>query len=632
MAPPGKRTKLLSDDSDSEDGNSGRQNGVQVPESNGFKINEDYAKRFEYNKKREDRQRLEEKYGADSRKRGREMDDEEDEEDDSTSEEEDDDAELATAELDEEIFDTLRAIKSKDPRVYDPKIKFYKDWENEEGEASATAKKEKPMYLKDYHRENLLAGKAVVDEDEDAPVQTYQQAQDQLRRELVSSMHAGAEKGDDDGDDFMVKKSKQKHDSLPTASKTNPVKISDADVASADKDPETYLSNFMAARAWLPTDGSRFQAMDSDDSEDDDRADKFEEAYNLRFEDPNKANETLQSFARDVAKYSVRRDEKSSRKQAREREREKKEAEKRERQEDKARLRKLKIEEAEEKIKKIKETAGLKGKDFDLQEWRDVIEGDFNDEDWDKEMQRRFGESYYAEADGGNVDSDVDMADDNSNKRKVKKPKWDDDIDIKDILPEFQEDGPEVALSSGDEADGGAPLPVTGDDEDDDAGESTKKKKIGKVEREKAAREAKRAARKERMQVEEMVDNALITEPSGTSSGRPTGFRYRETSPISFGLTARDILFADDSQLNSFVGLKKMAAWREEEKKRRDRKKFSKKARLREWRKETFGDVDGPKFEQPTEAVTEGNAGGEAEGEATKKKKRRSKKAKVAAA
>jgi len=58
-------------------------------------------------------------------------------------------------------------------------------------------------------------------------------------------------------------------------------------------------------------------------------------------------------------------------------------------------------------------------------------------------------------------------------------------------------------------------------------------------------------------------------------------------------LTARDILLAEDKQLNEFAGLKKLAAFRDPEKKRKDMKHLGKKARLRKWRLETFGNEEG---------------------------------------
>ncbi|RMY04935.1 hypothetical protein D0866_15268, partial [Hortaea werneckii] len=645
---PAKRAKLLSDNeaSSSED-EGGRKAGVALPPQpdeaqNGFKINAEYAKRFEHNKKREERHRLEEKFGS-GKGKGQNgtgkggASDEEDEEDSEDQESEDDDAELATEQLDAEIMDTLQAIRRKDPRVYDNSVKFYREFDPET-EGAKKEKKERPMYLQDYHRANLLAGAA---EDEagagaetEQPPRTFAQEQEDMRKELVGGMHAAAkdeqkedggaagEDDEEDEDDFLVAKSKPQHDSLPAATtnasassdapqqpkQTKRKRLTDADIATAEKDPETYLSNFMAARAWLPSDGARWQAFDSDDSDDDRRADEFEEAYNMRFEDPSKSNEKLASFARDVGKYGVRREEKSGRAKARERERERKEAEKREREEEKARLRKLKIEEAEEKVNRIRDAAGLRGKDVDLDQWKDIIEGDFDDAQWDQEMQRRFGDQYYAQDEEGGDGSDVEMEDveGDGGKKKAKKPKWDDDIDIHDLVPDFKDkdENPNISLSD-DEADGnaegGAPLPADDEEADSDGDSSApKKKKKTKKDRQQEKADAKRAARKQRAQIEEMVDASLpLQHPTLSSSSKKTptttGFRYRATSPTSFGLSARDILFADDKQLNDFAGLKKFHSFREEEKKRRDRKKFSKKARLRQWRRDTFGHVEEPK-------------------------------------
>lgn len=52
--PPAKRTKLLSDDEDSDVEIS---NGVALAGGDSLKINEDFAKRFEHNEKRKERER-----------------------------------------------------------------------------------------------------------------------------------------------------------------------------------------------------------------------------------------------------------------------------------------------------------------------------------------------------------------------------------------------------------------------------------------------------------------------------------------------------------------------------------------------------------------------------------------------
>lgn len=622
---PAKRTKLLSDsESDGSD-----NEGVKLPKSSNkahFKINDEYAKRFEHNNKRADLHRLEERYGKGAP--------EEESEESSTDESEDDDADLVTADLDQEIFATLNAIKNKDPRVYDEKIKFYKEFDPEN---VPKEKKEKAMTLQDYHRQNLLSGYTGEEEDKDVP-QTYNQEQDALRRQVVGQMHALADGEDEDADseDDFKPKAKGAHDSVPATQSKKAKKLTEDDIAAADKDPENYLSNFMAAQAWRAP-GTNQQAFDSDDSEDEARADAFEEGYNMRFEDPALSNEKLQTFSRDVGKYSVRRDEVSGRKAAREKERQKKEAERLEREEDRARLRKLKIEEAEEKVKKIREAAGLRGKDVDIDQWRDVIEGDFDDSQWDKEMQRRFGEDYYAVDEG--QDSDVEMDGAHGKKHKPKKPKWDDDIDIKDLVPEFEdEEARKYTLSSDDEEDGGAPINADEDGSGSEQGDGKKRKT--KKDRLKEKAEAKRASRKERRAIEEMVDASLpLAHPAlATGSKAPvTGFRYRETSPTSFGLSARDILFADDSALNQFAGLKKMATWRDPERKAKEAKKLSKKGRLRQWRKDTFGKPDAP--EGGFEYVLGSEGGQAAEPEVAKgedgnvkdgaRKKKRSKKRKA---
>jgi protein KRI1 len=128
---------------------------------------------------------------------------------------------------------------------------------------------------------------------------------------------------------------------------------------------------------------------------------------------------------------------------------------------------------------------------------------------------------------------------------------------------------------------------------DDDDGEGGKKKSKAQE-----RRDQKREARKDKLRIEEAVDRNLDLDLSllpNSARRNDSGFRYRETSPQTFGLSALDILMADDAHLNQFAGLKKYAAFREEEKKQRDQKRLGKKARLRQWRKDTFGNEEGPR-------------------------------------
>ncbi|PQE18655.1 ribosome biogenesis Kri1 protein [Rutstroemia sp. NJR-2017a BVV2] len=623
------KSKNLLDDSDSsEDESVGG-----APLESGFKVNEEYAKRFEHNKKREELHRrkffyllclisllirillVEEKYQKQAKPINGQYGDKYDE-DSSSSDDEDEDDEgfLATEDLDKQISATLQALRSKDPRVYDEKVTFYAPIEEDGTADSEKPKTEQPMYLKDYHRENLLNGHTGAEEEEDAP-RTFAQEQEELKKKIVSEMHAaGADDSDEDEDEgFLVPKKSESSGQGIHPSRASRIEV---DVAIADKDPETFLSNFMAARAWVPSGESRFQPFESDDEEEDERAEQFEAAYNLRFEDPTGSNEMLKSYARDVvAAKSVRREEVSGRKKQRDAAREKKEAEKKEREEERARLKRLKIEEMEERLQKIKKAAGIKGKTLKDEEWTSFLDAAWDDDNWEAEMNKRFGEDYYAEKD---VASDSDEEVDGKKKKKVKKPKWDDDIDIKDLIPEFDDEEiskPAFSLSDVEEE-------GDGDNEDDE--ETTKMSKTNK-ERQMEKQGKKKAARLERKKIEELVDSKLDLDLS-LNSKQPSVFRYRETSPTSFGLTARDILMADDTALNQFAGLKKMAAFRDAEKKRKDKKALGKKARLRQWRKETFGNEDGPEIVIGPDAADGADAMEGVEIPEGKKKKKRSRK------
>ena len=494
--------------------------------------------------------------------------------------------------MDEEINATLHAIRSKDPRVYEKTSTFYTGTKDELGDHAATKTSEKPMYLRDYHRKNLLDGYLGGDDKSDIH-QTYAQQQDHLKSTIVKEMHAAVENNDptseendedSQSDTFLVRKSPIKNGYNKGVQETTFVAL---DVESADKDPEAYLSNFMSAKAWVPFSGSQLQPFESDDEEEDHRAEAFEEAYNLRFEDPKSSNEKLMSHARDTAaKFSVRREAANPRKKAREAEHTRKEAERLEREREKARLRKLRIEEAEEKVRKIKEAAGLRGERLKAEDWIKFLNESWEDDRWEAEMQKRFGEDYYADHEPPDNENG-----EGSRKKKLKKPKWDDDIDIKDLIPDFDlqhTNEPEFTLSddSVDEADNSENVGDTVDTK-----VTHKGKKSFKQEKDEQKREARKARRKVEQLVDERLDIDLAI--SGPSKKR-SQFRYRETSPLTYGLTAHDILMASDSQLNQYAGLKKMAAFRDAEKKKKDKKQLGKKARLRQWRRETFGSEQGP--------------------------------------
>lgn len=520
-----------------------------------------------------------------------------DDESSSSNETEDEEGFLATEDLDAQISATLHAIRTKDPRVYDKNVTFV-ELPDDETLAAGKDTKEKPVFLKDYHREKILRGDIGASDDEDEGPQTYAQEQDALKKSIMSEINATKDEDasdDSDDDEFVKRKEPVKADANgvhPSRAAGLKLKLSELDVAAAERNPETFLSNFMASRAWIPEEGGRWTAFDSDEGEDDDKADEWEQAYNLRFEDPAKSNEVLKSYARDfAAARSVRREEKTGRKRQRELEKEKKEDEKRRKREDKARLRKLKLDETEAKLRKVKQAAGAAGKDLSEEEWMKFLNDAWEDDKWEQEMQKRFGDEYYAIREDA-AQSDEEEAEEfgDKKKKKPKKPQWDDDIDIKDLVPDFEDDEakPPVELSD-DENEG----------DDDDSSRPSKKRKT--TDHKRVRLESQKAARQERTKLEALVDSKLeLTNHHLLNNASSSGFRYRETSPQSFGMTPRDILLApSDKDLNEFAGLKKLATFRDPEKKRKDRKRLGKKARLREWRRGVFGrefEREGPTY------------------------------------
>ena len=546
---------------------------------------------------------VQERYGKDvstgSRPRVWPNDDDDDATGTSTDSEEDDEGVLASEALDKQIQDTLDMIRRKDPRVYDEKVKFFTglDDEAQDGKVIET-KNEKPMYLNDYHRRNLLEGAASTEIQDDGPM-SYAQQQHDLKNVIVKEMHAAAQGeikssevgfSDDNDDEFLVRKPPPpQKESRIIQSKVKTPKL---DLVTADKDPETFLSNFMSARAWVPSPGTTFQPFESDDEDEDRRAELFEEAYNLRFEDPQASNEKLLSHARDTAaRYSVPKESSNPRKKAREAEQIKKQAARQAHEEGKARYRKLKVSELEEKIQRIKDAAGLRGKLLEEQNWSAFLDEGWDDERWEQEMQKRFGDEYYADH-----DSDDSNEVKGKSSRKIKKPKWKDDIEIDDLVPDLdtaEHEKPRFSLT--DDENSADEVPIESNEASELApveNPKLKPKSNKRLERD----EHRKEARLERRKIEQLVDESMKVDQtlSNFSKKHAGHFHYRETSPIAYGLTPHDILMASDSQLNQYAGLKKMAAFRDSDKKRKDKKRLGKKARLRQWRQETFGSEQGP--------------------------------------
>ncbi|ANB14651.1 Kri1p [Sugiyamaella lignohabitans] len=531
---------------------------------NTLSINQEYAKRFEHNKSREEKHRQEEKDKAKLLE-----DSEEDAEDSSDDEDEDDFGELLTEDVDDGIQKVLETIRTNPKALLDPSVKFF---DNSENAASANGNgTSKAMYLKDYHRQNLLSG-GVHDDDEenDNEEKPYAIQNREDRAKLLAEINKDDEDEEDDGD-FLTKRKEQRT-------------IEAIELPDPEQDQKGFLEAYTSSKAWIPSGIDKKTGKeivpaygdivgDEDDEEFDDIADDFETAYNFRYEDPNAAE--IVSYARNES--TLRRKGDNSRKRAREQKTELKKQEEQSKKAEVNKIKKKKVNEVLSKFEKLKEV--IDDDETAAQfENMDLLEGDFDASEWDKRMEQVFNETFYSKKDknfAGDDKADEEDKDDET-KEEPDEPK--------ENIKEAEDEEPERR--------------------------SRKDKHEAKKEKQKMRQIAEQF-------VEANLDLALEQEKIDlVSSG--TKFRYREVSPDSYGLTARDILLADDKDLNEFVGIKKLAPFRDEEKKKHDRRKYAKKRRLREWRKAVFSTED-----EPTDELFEKLVASQDAGQPKKKKQRK---------
>lgn len=333
-----------------------------------------------------------------------------------------------------------------------------------------------------------------------------------------------------------------------------------------------------AERDWEAEAAQLSDVDDAEDSDFDNRAEAFEQAFNFRYEamEAGAAPAQVTSYARgkDAQQNSVRRVE-DKRKREREERKARKEEEKRLKREELDRLRDLKRGQLREKLKQLKEAAGSANVDFDVEK----LEGDFDAEEHDR-MMAVFGDAYYDEEGDDYGPDDFEGG----------KPSWADDIDIDDILADEEREeeeagGKKSKKGKKDKKRGAADMDVDGEDEEDVEGDQ----KLSKKERKKLKKKAKRAEKlgaaatngegepssssfssalpqtdaERRAIATRLIDEYRDLDYEDVIGGDlPTRFHYTQVPKVNYGMSAVEILLADDKDLNDVVGLKQMQPYR----------------------------------------------------------------------
>lgn len=556
-------------------------------------INSSYAKKYDERKRKQEISQLEDKYKAKLQKKGifkasgeNDEEDESDYSDSESDEEEDDEGELLTPAVDAQILKTLSEIRSRSQKVYDPNTKFFdeqelakidQEWRKKHSSAKKNTLKpdSKPkMTVRDYQRERILSGKALEEAEheeleEEGPLPlTHVQEQELLKAEMKKAFSFDKEEEDDEDDSGLLsvrvkseeeiarEEEEYRNFLLENLATSENAKLSMSEWLSYREEQDginpkegkskkqltddDFLIDYVLNKGWVDKQASRIPSYDKvieediEDEEAEEAAEEFELAHNFRYEQEGGAQ--IQTFSRNI-EGSMRREE-NKRKEQRASAKERKALEKLQKEEELKRLKNLKMAEIKKKLEKITATSGKKTV-ASVEEVADDLEGDFDPEKHDKLMQKL-------------IENENDEEDDED------KPVFSSDSEI-DYTSDEEEKKPAIKKAT-----------------------KALKKAIKKQEEETDENTSEAA---EKARLTKYLDELYNMDYEDLIGDIPCRFKYQRVEPSSYGLTVDEILAADDSQLNSYFSLKKMAPYRPADRQAHDIKKYTAKHRLHQFRK-----------------------------------------------
>lgn len=338
-----------------------------------------------------------------------------------------DDNEGDDPEFDEEFFKTLASLKSKDPKIYEQKTKFFESASKKE--QLGKKKDKKPFTVKDLERKVILENEGqFVDDDDDnhggrAASPSLAEKERDLKRQLASVVHEDSE--EEDGDTWgglFQKRNKTSDESVQEdkqyaqwlAGQEKGIKDEDKAVL---KDLKSYWSNPKLSkedkflRDYIlkakHKEGSRGiptcdevlgggeevdDAQLSEDERDVEQQEEFEKKYNFRFEEPDQ--DFIKSYPRTID-WSVRASD-DRRKEKRAELKDRKAREKEQQRQELEMLKEIKRKEIQDKINKLKMVTGADV----LPITDDFLNEDFDPAEHDRKMQEMFNEEYYGVDEG----------------------------------------------------------------------------------------------------------------------------------------------------------------------------------------------------------------------------------------
>ncbi|XP_033636731.1 protein KRI1 homolog [Asterias rubens] len=639
-----------------------------------FRINTKFAENYNKWRRKEEIQKLKDRYG-------------ENPEDDSSSssEEEDEDAEGLTSLVEKDFLKMLSYVKSKDPRIYNKEATFFHEESSEESsddsdeDATSTknkkkkqkvkkAKEDKPVFLKDYERKIITEkGGHYSDEEEDVEDRrdewfersaspTYVQEQDMIKKSFQKALLSSGE--DDSDDDTLLKKKektkkekKEEEEEYIQWMKGKKEQVEDVDQAqdAAELDAlrkywtdpsleegEKFLRDFILNKGYKDQESDEetpaIELDEADFSEEErllETQDEFERKYNFRYEEPDA--EFIKRYPRTMADSVRTKDNKRAVK--RQERKERKGQEKEHKKEELKQLKNLKKQEIMEKLEKLRQVTGN-----DTVGIEDVdLEGDFNPEEHDKAMKKIFDEQY-------------DMQEGEDTKPEFEHEDWEEEnwdnwkgedygdeeyydengeeLDYED--PDFNMDADyDPSLSKQDNKERQAAL------QQELLESSSKKKKKKKMSKFTEALKAKKPVFDPNDKTfEEYIEEFYRLDYEDMIDDLPCRFKYRKVVANDFGLSTQEILAAKERELNQWASLKKTCQYRTEEEEMKDVRLFAKKGKNEAKKQRVFlslqedqNDSDSSGEEVPRKKQKAGKPDGQSSNSQSKKKQSPQKKA-----
>ncbi|XP_074423043.1 LOW QUALITY PROTEIN: protein KRI1 homolog [Larus michahellis] len=383
-----------------------------------LRVNAAFAERYDRYRRREELQRLQDRYG--------------DSGDGSSSESESSGDEVPLdPRLERDFYRTLALLKSRDPRIYRRDSTFYSqpasssgsDAEEEEEEGGPKGAGVQPMFLKDYERKVVLEkeGKYVDEEDEEdeeaaaerkkrMASRSYAEEQQELK-ESFRAFVADSEEEEEGGGSALLRprsrtaeeKAQEEEDYIrwlkgqggPPRSRcrTCPAGAPQQFWTDPALDPgERFLRDYILNQGYRQEEEEEAEGASPPDSSDEGelflaKQEDFERRYNFRFEEPDA--EQVKTYPRHIPTSVRRRDER--RKEKREQIRERKRKEKARKREELKQLKNLKREAMAARLARLREATGNAAVGFTPE----LLEEDFDPARHDQLMAECFGEDYY---------------------------------------------------------------------------------------------------------------------------------------------------------------------------------------------------------------------------------------------